>query len=69
MPRPVAHWGGTRVEWTILQGSPRRVMLVHRGWSEDQPDAEFGAVAHTWAMVLTALQNYLRSGVAAPALA
>jgi Activator of Hsp90 ATPase homolog 1-like protein len=66
---PWPHWGGTRVEWTILEGDPRRVVFVQRGWGGDQPDAEFGAVAHTWAMVLTALQNYLRSGVAAPALA
>lgn len=66
---PWPYWGGTRVEWTILEGDTRQVMLAHRGWSEEQPEPEFGSVAQVWAMVLQALKSYVESGISAPALA
>jgi uncharacterized protein YndB with AHSA1/START domain len=62
---PWPYWGGTHIEWTIGNG---RVTFVQDGWSEDQAEAEFGAVAYTWAMVLTALTAHVETGDAAPAL-
>lgn len=66
---PWPHWGGTQVEWRIGAGPPSTVLFVQRGWSDDQPDVEFGSVAMTWAMVLGALKAYSESGAPQPALA
>ena len=63
---PWPYWGGTRVEWTLTDS---RVVFTHRGWNEDQAEADFGSVALTWALVLQALKAYVESGVPAPALA
>lgn len=65
---PWPYWEGTDVEWSIIAGEPTRVMLTHRGWAEDQPEVEFGAVAYTWGLVLGALQSFVETGVATPAL-
>lgn len=66
---PWPYWEGTDVEWSILAGEPTRVMFAQRGWPNDQPDVEFGAVAFTWGLVLGALKSFVETGVAAPALA
>lgn len=66
---PWPHWGGTRVEWALSGSEPVMVLFRHLGWADEQPEVEFGSVAHTWATVLTALKAYAETGVAAPALA
>lgn len=67
---PWPHWAGTEVAWTIVESDPAHNLVVfeHAGWSEDQPAAEFGSVAMVWARVLLALETYIRTGAAAPAL-
>lgn len=67
---PWPQWGGTRISWQIEPGEKggSRVLFRHDGWSEDQPDAEFGAVSLVWAKVLLALEEHLRTGSAVPAL-
>ncbi len=66
---PWPYWEGTDVEWSILVGEPTRVVFAQRGWSDDQPEVEFGAVAYTWSLVLGALKSFAETGVASPALA
>lgn len=67
---PWPHWTGTEVAWTIVESdsAPNLVVFEHTGWSEDQPKAEFGSVAMVWARVLLALETYVRTDAAAPAL-
>ncbi|MGA7269872.1 MAG: SRPBCC domain-containing protein [Acidimicrobiia bacterium] len=65
---PWPYWEGTEVEWSIIAGEPTRVMLTQRGWGEQQPEVEFGAVAYTWGLVLGALRSFVETDVAAPAL-
>lgn len=67
---PWPHWTGTEVEWTLVESDsgPNLVVFEHSGWSDDQAAAEFGSVAMVWARVLLALETYIRTGAAAPAL-
>lgn len=65
---PWPHWGGTRVEWKIDAGDKTSVVFGQHGWSDDQPESQFGSVALTWAMVMLALKSYVESGKPAPAL-
>lgn len=65
---PWPYWTGTEIEWSIIAADPTRVMFAQRGWPDEQPEVEFGAVAYTWAMVLGALKSFAESGVASPAL-
>ncbi len=67
---PWPHWTGTEVSWTIAPADRggQTVLFRHAGWSDEQPDGEFGAVAMTWARVLLALDEHVRTGAAVPAL-
>ena len=67
---PWPGWEGTDVEWSIesAESGARLVLLRHVGWSDDTPDVVLGSVALTWARVLVALEEYIRTGTKAPAL-
>lgn len=65
------HWSGTTVTWSFAdspEDGATRVVMVHDGFPDDYPDAEFGSVAFTWSLVVGALQRYHRTGTADPAL-
>lgn len=64
---PWPYWAGTSIEWSVVDSGPR-LLFAHRGWTDEQPEVDFGSVAYTWALVLGALKSYTESGVAAPAL-
>ena len=64
---PWPYWTGTSIEWSTVDAGPR-LLFAHGGWTEEQPESEFGSVAYTWAMVLQALKAFSESGVPAPAL-
>jgi uncharacterized protein YndB with AHSA1/START domain len=67
---PWPYWTGTAVHWTIAgsDSGASRVLFRHDGWADDQPDAEFGSVALTWAQILLALDEHVRTGAVVPAL-
>jgi hypothetical protein len=44
------------------------VLFRHLEYGEGMPDFEFGSVAMTWAMVMTALKRVVETGRAGPAL-
>jgi uncharacterized protein YndB with AHSA1/START domain len=67
---PWPNWTGTDVSWTIdaTESGEKLVVFRHDGWPDDQPAAEFGSVALTWARILLALDEHVRTGAVAPAL-
>jgi uncharacterized protein YndB with AHSA1/START domain len=67
---PWPGWEGTDVEWVIesAESGNRLVLLRHVGWSEDTSDVVIGSVALTWARVLVALEEHIRTGTKVPAL-
>ena len=64
------HWGGTKISWELSPagGDATRVLFKHTGFSDAQPEAEFASVGYTWSSILGALQAYLETGTAKPAL-
>lgn len=67
---PWPGWEGTQVRWEMqpAEAGGRLVLLRHTGWADETADVVIGSVALTWARVLVALEQYLRTGVKAPAL-
>jgi hypothetical protein len=62
-------WKGSRGVWTFEDHeNGTRVLFRHLEYGEGMPDFEFGSVAMTWAMVMTALKRVVETGRAGPAL-
>ena len=63
------HWERSTVTWTTgpaPSGPGTRIVFRHEHFSGDYPEAEFGSVAYTWALILERLQRYLDSGKPQP---
>lgn len=56
-------WEGTSVRWSIEPSEHgARVVFRHSGFSEDQPEYDFGSIATTWGQIVVRLKDVVESG-------
>jgi uncharacterized protein YndB with AHSA1/START domain len=56
-------WRGTRITWSIEPSDHgTRLIFVHSGFGDDQPDYDFGSISLTWAQVVARLKEVVESG-------
>lgn len=57
------YWDGTRVSWSFATGETgTRVVFRHDGFSEEQPEYDFGSVSLTWALIVARLKEVVEDG-------
>lgn len=56
-------WEGTTVTWS-LEPSEHGVKVVfrHSGFSDEQPEYDFGGISVTWALIVARLKDVVESG-------
>src|SRR2546427_8555573 len=56
-------WEGTTVTWSVEPSEHgAKVVFRHVGFSDVQPEYDFGSIATTWGQILTRLKEVVESG-------
>ncbi len=56
-------WEGTRVTWSLAPSEHgTKVVFRHSGFSEEQPEYDFGSISVTWALIVARLKDVVESG-------
>jgi hypothetical protein len=56
-------WEGTTVTWSIEPSEHgAKVLFRHTGFSDEQPEYDFGSIATTWGQIIVRLKEVVESG-------
>ena len=62
-PGGFPYWEGTNVTWSVEPSEHgAKVIFRHTGFSDDQPEYDFGSVALTWGLIVSRLKEVVESG-------
>jgi len=64
-------WEGTRIRWSLSPEEAHggtKVLFLHDGFPDEQPEWEFASIAYTWAGIIGRLKILAETGSAEPYL-